>query len=32
MAKVNFLKQAEPFKSESCISQLHDDANKITRK
>ena len=28
MAKVNFLNQAESFKSESCISQLHGNTNK----
>ena len=32
MAKVNFLNQADSFKSESCISQLHGNVNKKTRK
>ena len=32
MAKVNFLNQAESFNSESCISQLHGNVNKKTRK
>ena len=32
MAKVNFLYQAESFMSESHISQLHDNAQKTTRK
>ena len=32
MTKVNFLNQAESFKSESYISQLHGNANKKTRK
>ena len=32
MAKVNFLNQAESFKSESYISQLHGNSNKKTRK
>ena len=32
MAKDNFLNQAESFKSESCIPQLHGNANKRTRK
>ena len=32
MSKVNFLNQAETFKSESCISQLHGNANKKIRK
>ena len=32
MAKVNFLNQAEPFKSASYISQLHGNANKKTGK
>ena len=32
MAKVDFLKQAESFMSESYISQLHGNTNKKTRK
>ena len=32
MAKANFLNQAESFMSESYISQIHDNANKKTRK
>ena len=32
MAKVNLINQAESFKSGSCISQLHSNANKKTRK
>ena len=32
MAKINFLKPAESFISESYISQLHGNTNKKTRK
>ena len=32
MAKFNLLNQAESFMSERNISQLHDNANKKTRK
>ena len=32
MAEVNFLNQAESFKSESYISQLHGNAHKKTTK
>ena len=32
MAKVNLLNQAESIMSENCISQLHGNANKKTKK
>ena len=32
IAKVNFLIETEPFVSKCCISQLHGNANKKTRK